>query len=93
MRRYPLVFLVLLAVTDIVPRLTSFSPVLPSDVSAGFVAISLSGLTYSAYAPRGDRLVWSALIPPLTSGGSAFTLDAMSGIISVTNTSVLHLLY
>ena len=71
--------------TNIVPRLASAISILPPDVSAGFVALNLSMLTYTAYAPRSDRLIWSASIPSLTSGGFAFALDTNSGILSVIN--------
>jgi len=76
----------LFAVINIVPRLAPLMPVLPSDLSAGYVALNLSALTYSAYEPRSDRLRWSASIPQLTSGGAAFSLDEFTGVLSVANT-------
>ena len=74
------------AVTNIVPRLTAASPILPSVTSVGLVVLDLSALTYSAYVPRTSRLTWSATFPPITNGDVPFSLDSASGILSIANT-------
>jgi hypothetical protein len=82
---HPFLFL-LFAVTQIAPRLTAATSLLPRVTPVGLVVLNLSALTYSAYFPRSERVVWSADFPSLTSGGPPFSLDMMSGILSIFNT-------
>lgn len=74
--------------TQIAPRLTPQSPILPSVTPVGLTVLNLSALTWTAYEPRAARLSWIASFPPVSNGLTPFLLTPATGVLSIMNTCV-----